>query len=88
MNATLLSDLLTATKLGLERKRLLRWLAVKDDRFLAPAPLLLASPNAGLTNQIYSLVGCIVLANLTSSTLVLPDLAVLRRDCAEGSLLR
>jgi hypothetical protein len=75
MNATLLSDLLTATKLGLERKRLLRWLAVKDDRFLAPAPLLLASPNAGLTNQIYSLVGCIVLANLTSSTLVLPDLA-------------
>lgn len=67
-----LHTLLEHTKLGLERRHLLHWLGTSSRRVLGPKPLLFASPNPGLTNQIFALVGCCVLANLTSARLALP----------------
>ena len=78
-NATLsdgpLGRLLAATKLGTERKHLLRWLAAPPPLILRPRTLLFGSPNPGFTNQVFALVGCIVLANLTRARLVLPALS-------------
>ena len=70
----MLHSLLEHTKLGLERRHLLRWLSSTSpaSRVLDPKPLLYSSPNPGLTNQIFSLVGICVLANLTSARLALP----------------
>lgn len=70
----MLDRLLEHTKLGLERRYLLHWLSSTSPplRVLQPKPLLFGSPNPGLTNQLFSLVGICALANLTSARLVLP----------------
>ena len=70
-HAPLLHALLKQTKLGVERRRLMHWLNAPQ-RLLAPRPLLEGSPNPGLTNQILSLIGVIILANLSAAKLVLP----------------
>ena len=79
--SNLLTSLLEHTKLGVERRHLLHWLSSSSPqkheaepapRTLSPKTLLEGAPNPGLTNQIFSLVGVCVLANLTSSRLVVP----------------
>ena len=82
--ADMLAPLLGHTKLGTERKWLLRWLSQPHPRILEPRPLLGGSPNAGLTNQLFSLVGVCCLANLTGAALVLPRFA--GGDVANASL--
>ena len=79
--SNLLTSLLEHTKLGVERRHLLHWLSSSSPhkhevepapRTLSPKTLLEGAPNPGLTNQIFSLVGVCVLANLTSSRLIVP----------------
>lgn len=73
---TLLSALLAEAKLGVDRKPLLRWLRSGPARILHPHVLLSGSPNAGLTNQVLTLVGACILAHLANATLVLPHLSL------------
>ena len=73
-NATL-ARLLAATKLGAERASIERWMAAPSPLVLRPHTLLRGCPNAGLTNQIFSLVGCLVLASLSRATMVVPALS-------------
>ena len=71
----MLSSFLDKSKLGLERRAILQWTRETAEgkiRVLNPGTLLALSPNAGLTNQVFSLVGACQLANLSDSALMLP----------------
>ena len=85
---TFLHSLLAATKLGWQRRDVSLWLRRSLlRRVIQPAALTNHyGEKTGLTNQLFALVGCAVLANLSGASLVLPPLTDERGANKFGSI--